>query len=275
MIKRQFLHMVGSFVEVADQIQHITPSQFEHIIKDPHHSLLKQLYALEKEIYEVRMSQEGTEPGTKKKKEVEELKSEEVKKKDPVKPDKPKLEEPRKDPVKADKPKSEETRKDPVKPDTKQEKSEETRKDPVKQDKPKLEETRKDPVKPDAKKDTKQKPKKEDEKQVELDKNPVSEDMTWEDTSEPLCMKKRSIPKHIRTLVWNKYIGADNANAKCVSCKEERIDCRSFHCGHVLSEAKGGDLTITNLRPICSHCNLSMGTRSMNEFTLEFFGWEI
>lgn len=78
--------------------------------------------------------------------------------------------------------------------------------------------------------------------------------------------------RSIRTLAWNKYIGADNANAnaKCISCKEERIDCRNFHCGHVLSESKGGDLTIANLRPICSH--LSMGTRSMNEFTLEFFG---
>ena len=270
MIKRQFLHMVGSFVEVADQIQHITPNQFEHIIKDPHHSLLKQLYALEKEIYEVRMSQEGIEPGTKKKKEVEELKPEEVKKKDAVKPtDKPKQEETKKDPVKpTDKPKQEETKKDPVKPT----------------DKPKLEDpknSKKDTVKPDdikqddSKKDLKKKPKKEDEKTTELDKNPVTEDIVWEDTSEPLCMKKRSIPKHIRTLVWNKYIGADNANAKCISCKEERIDCRNFHCGHVLSEAKGGDLTITNLRPICSHCNLSMGTRSMNEFTLEFFGWEV
>ena len=270
MIKRQFLHMVGSFVEVADQIQHITPNQFEQIMKEPQHSLLKQLYALEKEIYEVRMAQEGIEPGkvdTKKKpkKDIEEMKKEtkpeETKKE--TKPEETKPEETKKEETK---------KKDTVKPiDTKQ-------------DKPKLEETKHskkevtkpDETKPDETKKDKKKPKKEEEKTNELDKTtPVTEDITWDDTAEPLCMKKRAIPKHIRTLVWNKHIGADNANAKCISCKEERIDCRNFHCGHVLSESKGGDLTITNLRPICSHCNLSMGTRSMNEFTLEFFGWEV
>ena len=58
-------------------------------------------------------------------------------------------------------------------------------------------------------------------------------------------------------------------------CKEKKIDVANFHCGHVIAETKGGDLTIKNLRPICSACNSAMGTRSMNEFTKEFFGWEI
>ncbi len=40
-------------------------------------------------------------------------------------------------------------------------------------------------------------------------------------------------------------------------------------------EAKGGDMTINNLRPICAACNGSMGTMSMNEFTTQFFGWSI
>ena len=88
-------------------------------------------------------------------------------------------------------------------------------------------------------------------------------------------MRKKGIPKHIKTLVWNKYMGVSNSTSTCVSCRQVTIDCRSFHCGHVLSEAKGGDMTITNLRPICASCNLSMGTRSMNEFTLEFFGWDV
>ena len=94
-------------------------------------------------------------------------------------------------------------------------------------------------------------------------------------SSEPIHIRRKNIPKHIKTLVWNKYLGVDKAEAKCISCRQERIDVRNFHCGHVVAEANGGDLTINNLRPICAPCNLSMGTRSMNEFTAEFFGWTV
>ena len=86
---------------------------------------------------------------------------------------------------------------------------------------------------------------------------------------------KKAIPKHVKTLVWNRYIGADKAKAPCMSCRQEEIGIRSFHCGHVIAEAKGGDMTINNLRPICAACNGSMGTMSMNEFTTQFFGWSI
>lgn len=91
----------------------------------------------------------------------------------------------------------------------------------------------------------------------------------------PIHIRRKNIPKHIKTLVWNKYIGCNKAEAKCISCKQERIDNRNFHCGHVVAESKGGDMTINNLRPICAPCNLSMGSRSMNEFTSEFFGWTV
>ena len=92
---------------------------------------------------------------------------------------------------------------------------------------------------------------------------------------EPLHLKRKKIPKHIKTLVWNKYIGADIASADCVSCRTVKISNRSFHCGHVIADSKGGDMTINNLRPICEACNGSMGTKSMNEFTKEFFGWTV
>jgi len=87
--------------------------------------------------------------------------------------------------------------------------------------------------------------------------------------------KKKTIPKHVKTIVWDTYIGADKAIAACCCCLFTEISIRNFHCGHVISEANGGDLTIQNLRPICAPCNLSMGKRSMNEFTKEFFGWAV
>jgi hypothetical protein len=86
---------------------------------------------------------------------------------------------------------------------------------------------------------------------------------------------KLKIPKHIKNLVWNKYIGADNATAKCVCCRQASISNTSFDCGHVIAEANGGDMNINNLRPICRDCNAGMGTRSMNDFTTEFFGWMV
>ena len=92
---------------------------------------------------------------------------------------------------------------------------------------------------------------------------------------EPLHERRKKIPKHIKTLVWNKYIGADIATADCLSCRSGKISNRSFHCGHVLAESRGGNMTINNLRPICAECNLSMMTKSMNEFTKEFFGWTV
>jgi hypothetical protein len=93
--------------------------------------------------------------------------------------------------------------------------------------------------------------------------------------SDPIHLRRKKIPKHIKTLVWNKYIGADVAQANCVSCRDTKITNRSFHCGHVIAESKGGDMTINNLRPICDACNGSMGVQSMNEFTKEFFGWVV
>ena len=103
-----------------------------------------------------------------------------------------------------------------------------------------------------------------------------SEPAESENTSDdPLHLRRKKIPKQIKTLVWNKYIGSDVAEAPCVSCRTAKISNRSFHCGHVIAESKGGDMNINNLRPICADCNGSMGTRSMNEFTKEFFGWTV
>ena len=103
----------------------------------------------------------------------------------------------------------------------------------------------------------------------------ADEDSDNEEKEASFVAKKKAIPKHVKTLVWNKYIGSDKAKAPCMSCRQEEIVIRSFHCGRVISEAKGGDMTINNLRPICAACNGSMGTMSMNDFTTQFFGWQI
>jgi len=84
--------------------------------------------------------------------------------------------------------------------------------------------------------------------------------------SSPCKYKKKIIPKHIKTLVWNKYIGDDIIKHKCLCCKKENIKITDFEAGHVLSEFHGGTNEIDNLRPICRPCNSSMGTTHMIEY---------
>jgi hypothetical protein len=83
-------------------------------------------------------------------------------------------------------------------------------------------------------------------------------------------MKKDRIPATVRNSVWNKYIGISLGKAECYCCKMEPVTRANFHCGHIVSENRGGKITINNLRPICAHCNSSMGTTDMNEFMQKY-----
>lgn len=77
---------------------------------------------------------------------------------------------------------------------------------------------------------------------------------------------KCKIPKRVKDLCWDRYIGEDNMTGNCYCCKTAKISYKSFQCGHVMAECKGGKTNIENLRPICSACNSSMGTMNMYEF---------
>jgi len=78
--------------------------------------------------------------------------------------------------------------------------------------------------------------------------------------------RRKTIPKILKDLTWQKWIGDHIAKAKCLCCGINEIKMNSFHCGHVISEADGGPTTVENLRPICATCNLSMRTQNMVKF---------
>jgi hypothetical protein len=82
--------------------------------------------------------------------------------------------------------------------------------------------------------------------------------------------KKQSIPKNVRVIVWNHYIGEDIIKHKCLCCKKVTISNTNFEVGHVLSEKFGGTHEINNLRPICFSCNHSMGSENMVDFVVKF-----
>ena len=82
--------------------------------------------------------------------------------------------------------------------------------------------------------------------------------------------KKQSIPKNVRIIIWNHYIGEDIIKHKCLCCKKVTISNTNFEVGHVLSEKNGGSHEINNLRPICFSCNHSMGPENMVDFVVKY-----
>jgi len=81
--------------------------------------------------------------------------------------------------------------------------------------------------------------------------------------------KKHKIPKLLKNQSWDTYIGKEKGIGNCYCCSAE-IDSKHFECGHVIPVSKGGPDTIDNLRPICSLCNKSMGTKNMDEFIKKY-----
>jgi len=76
---------------------------------------------------------------------------------------------------------------------------------------------------------------------------------------------KNNIPKLLKNQSWDIYIGKEKGVGNCYCCNAE-IDSKHFECGHIIPASKGGSETIENLRPICSLCNKSIGTKHMDEF---------
>lgn len=81
----------------------------------------------------------------------------------------------------------------------------------------------------------------------------------------------RTIPPQLRRLVWEAYMpDSRSAYGPCFVCGNE-IHITQFECGHVLSHANGGPISVENLRPICGSCNKSMGARNLMDYKAEFF----
>jgi len=78
-------------------------------------------------------------------------------------------------------------------------------------------------------------------------------------------MERKSIPKTVRTQVWNQNIGEEQGIGKCDVCSTE-IKVSNFDCGHIVAAIDGGPDILKNLVPICRPCNSSMGKENLNEY---------
>lgn len=82
--------------------------------------------------------------------------------------------------------------------------------------------------------------------------------------------KRRSLPKAVRNMVWNTYIGKEHGMGECHCCKGA-VSQQEFECGHVLAASKGGSNEVGNLRVLCHACNSSMGNMHMDDFIEIYF----
>ena len=73
--------------------------------------------------------------------------------------------------------------------------------------------------------------------------------------------KKRKIPAAIREAIWIKHCGRAFEHKCATTWCQNTITAFDFQCGHNIPESKGGTLALTNLYPLCSRCNVSMGDR--------------
>ena len=69
---------------------------------------------------------------------------------------------------------------------------------------------------------------------------------------------KKTIPKALRQQVWLNYFGKKFERSCYIGWCKNKISVFNFHVGHDIPESEGGTLDVTNLKPICARCNLSM-----------------
>ena len=73
--------------------------------------------------------------------------------------------------------------------------------------------------------------------------------------------RKANIPKAIKEQVWLKSFGEVFKHKCYVHWCDNNINTFDFHVGHDKPESEGGTLAVSNLKPICARCNLSMSDK--------------
>ena len=81
--------------------------------------------------------------------------------------------------------------------------------------------------------------------------------------------KRKHFPKTLRNRLWSNIFN-NNMNGYCYVCNCD-LNINNFHAGHIISVKNGGSDNITNLKVVCSLCNLSMGTQNLEIFKNKYF----
>ena len=85
-------------------------------------------------------------------------------------------------------------------------------------------------------------------------------------------MSKEKIPRALREQVWLTYAGKRYEKKCWIPWCKNKMTVFDFHAGHNIPESRGGTTELSNLRPICSKCNLSMSNKYTISEWMEFAG---
>ena len=85
------------------------------------------------------------------------------------------------------------------------------------------------------------------------------------DNSPKKPYRKENIPKAVREQCWIQSFGKTFEHKCYIRWCDNLINPFDFHVGHDIPESEGGTLDVTNLKPICARCNLSMS----NNYTIQ------
>lgn len=111
---------------------------------------------------------------------------------------------------------------------------------------------------------------------ISLKKNNFLEWLNDPDNNTPIHRRKtnkKTIPPKLRNAVWINEFGKGNYTGVCpIPCCDNVLknDKGCFHAGHLTSEANGGEVKLSNLRPICHSCNIHMGSTNWDDYVLQF-----
>ena len=82
-----------------------------------------------------------------------------------------------------------------------------------------------------------------------------------------------NVSNSLKKKLWNQWKTSLNNTEElvlCPCCESEYIAGYDFHAGHKISFKNGGSTSLDNLIPLCSSCNLSMGTMNYEEYKENF-----
>ncbi len=82
-----------------------------------------------------------------------------------------------------------------------------------------------------------------------------------------------SVSNSLKKKLWSNWkLSINNTDefVPCPCCECELITGYDFHAGHKISFKNRGSTSLDNLIPLCSSCNLSMGTMNYDEFKENF-----
>jgi hypothetical protein len=81
------------------------------------------------------------------------------------------------------------------------------------------------------------------------------------------------IDKKTEKSVINNFFGEETTK-QCLCCKEmllHKAERTNWAIGHIKAHSRGGSNRANNLIPICHGCNLSCGTRNLDQYTIDTF----